>query len=213
MTTFVEIPEYRYKIARRKKVAGVGINDAPYKVTNKKVMCPYYSVWLRMVRRCYVPFKGWEDCTVHNEWHYFMHFRKWMEAQDWKNKCLDKDILVLGNKEYGPNTCVFVSTYVNSIFQKYMENRKMPKGIRFDKNCKKYHARFGTLGINISLGYFSSILEANDAYIKAKAQILADEFKNISDTRVKNGLFNLLVDLNTINKNRIDKMYSSIKSY
>ena len=132
MKKFIEVLASKRNLSQRKLICGIGFNDAPYVITNNGVTCPYYVVWASMINRCYKPAKGWEDCIVCKEWHYFMTFRNWMEIQNWENKYLDKDILVLGNKEYGPNNCVFVSQYLNTMFQRTKE-RKLPKGIRWHK--------------------------------------------------------------------------------
>ncbi len=51
----------------------------------------------------------------------FQHFVCWSREQygyDLSNAswCLDKDILVIGNTEYGPDTCLFVPQEVNKFF-------------------------------------------------------------------------------------------------
>ena len=90
MKEFVEASNNRNK---RKFVCGVGVNDAPYKICNNGLTCPYYKVWLAMINRCYNnKRKIYFDCFVCREWRHFMCFREWMETQDWVNMHLDKDI-------------------------------------------------------------------------------------------------------------------------
>lgn len=111
-------------IKKSKLVYGVGVNDADYPVTqyenSKQVwMCPYYKTWKSMLERAYSnKYKQkqptYQNATVCNEWHSFMNFRSWMMQQDWKDRELDKDILVPGNKVYSPDTCVFVDGVVNN---------------------------------------------------------------------------------------------------
>ena len=201
MKEFIEVSVTRRKL---KLICGVGINDAPYKVRNNGLICPYYTVWATMIQRCYKPWKGWEECVVCKEWHYFMAFRKWMKSQDWKNKYLDKDILVLGNKEYGPNNCIFVSQYINALFQ-HTNNRNLPKGIHWYKPTKKYMVNCHVKsGVNKFLGYYSSLEEANEVYVKVKTQILDEVVKDMTDVRVIDGLYRRLEQLKKENLRKVE---------
>ena len=56
----------------------------------------------------------YKGCSVSEEWLRFSNFKRWMEKQDWDGKQLDKDILFEGNKVYSAETCVFVTSVVNS---------------------------------------------------------------------------------------------------
>lgn len=105
-------------------VYGVGINDADYFVNatrgdGTRWRCPFYKAWKNMLARCYSK-AYWKQqperrgSKVDERWHSFMAFREWMVEQDWKGNHLDKDLLVPGNKNYSPETCVFVSRQVNS---------------------------------------------------------------------------------------------------
>lgn len=121
------------KKTKTKTVVGVGINDADYVTSVRKELpkaggkrrrelvweCPFYRKWLSMLQRCYSPkahikHSTYKDCTVCEEWLTFSNFRKWMITQDWEGKELDKDLLVLGNKVYSPETCSFISERLNS---------------------------------------------------------------------------------------------------
>lgn len=75
-----------------------------------------------LLERCY---RGREqhgnyvDCTAVAEWYNFQNFAKWCYDQkefDEKGWHLDKDILVKGNRVYGPETCCFVPQEINSLF-------------------------------------------------------------------------------------------------
>jgi len=191
-------------VNRRKKIFGVGIIDVPYNIKYKGEYCPYCKVWASMICRCYSKNKRemYVGCTVCDNWLILSNFRRWMEKQDWKNMCLDKDILILGNKEYNPNGCVFVTVYINTMFQNTKHSKKL-KGVQYMKNSGKYRVVVKTK----HLGCYFSLTKANKVYIKAKAKVLADEFKNILDVRIKNGLYKLLLDLNKENKKKI-KVFS-----
>lgn len=108
-------------MARKSKestVYGVGINDADYQVSKGSWICPFYKHWKNMLARCYSPaFQRnqplYVGCTVDPRWHRFSHFKSWMETQDWEGKQLDKDRKVLGNKVYGPDTCLWLTRKEN----------------------------------------------------------------------------------------------------
>lgn len=146
----------------RKLVYGVGINDADYKVELKETIgytengkqirkkiwsCPFYIRWRAMLQRCYSLNYGrncptYAECYVTPEWHYFMNFRAWMEKQDWEGKHLDKDLLVLGNKIYGPENCIFISNQLNAfINEKRISQNNLLPGVSIHKATNKYCAQ------------------------------------------------------------------------
>ena len=116
----------------KKLVCGVGINDADYvdhkyktieadgKMKRRLVwICPFYRSWKGMLERCYSEkyqerYPTYIGCTVSEEWKRFSNFRSWMEKQDWEGMQLDKDLLIEGNKVYSADTCVFVTSMVNT---------------------------------------------------------------------------------------------------
>lgn len=124
MNTFIEIPARKNSLVQRKPIYGVGINDSPYIVTpvidGKKLWCPYYQAWVNMMARCYSDkhkkkYPTYIGCSVIKEWRLFSNFRRWMVTQDWQGKQLDKDILVVGNKVYSPDNCMFVTMETNNL--------------------------------------------------------------------------------------------------
>jgi len=52
---------------------------------------------------------------------------------------------------------------------------KLPKGVRYDD--KKYQARIGLNNKRISLGYFDTVAEASEAYIKKAKELYGDTYK------------------------------------
>ena len=112
-------------LCHRSLVFGVGVNDSDYNVmirkNKKQILCPFYRKWCDMLKRCYS--LKWHKqnptyigCFVCPEWLYFSKFRLWMENQKWKGMELDKDLLVKGNRGYGPDTCCFIPKAINSLF-------------------------------------------------------------------------------------------------
>ena len=155
-------------------VCGVGVNDARYKVNTDGVRCKFYTTWKDMLTRCYskklhARAPTYKTCSVVKEWHSFMNFKRWMEKQDWEGKALDKDILVPGNKEYGPGKCVFVSHETNMLTCTNQAIRgKWPQGVYYDKWAKKYRVEFSRGGKRLRFGRFNDPESASIEYKKVK---------------------------------------------
>jgi hypothetical protein len=102
-----------------------------------------------------------------------------MQKKDWKEKDLDKDILIPGNKEYGPDACMFVDPLINK--QGLIEPRKYigdyAQGVRLserEKGPDKYRAQITRDGKTKNLGTFLTVAAASSAYCKEKADILRE---------------------------------------
>ena len=79
-----------------------------------------YFVWKHMIERCYdanalAHDPSYAGCTVVRDWHNFQNFKKWYEENHKTGLQIDKDILIEGNRVYGPDTCLFVTPKENSI--------------------------------------------------------------------------------------------------
>ena len=62
-----------------------------------------------------------------------------MENQNWEGLELDKDLLVKGNKVYGPDTCCFIPQAINSLFgqgAKRKKNLHLPNCVTLTRNGK-----------------------------------------------------------------------------
>lgn len=150
----------------------MGFNDADYQVTKtvngKKEICPYYSRWHNMLKRCYCQKTlkkrpSYNGCYVCVEWLTFSNFKSWMEKQDWQGKHLDKDILIQGNKCYSPKTCLFVTNEVNNIMKVKLSGI-LCSGVSFCNTSKKYKAYGSSKDKTIGLGSYDSYDEASHAY-------------------------------------------------
>lgn len=170
-------------ILSRKPIYGFGINDAEY-VTERTVhgvryKCPFYSVWHGMLNRCYnlnyqKTSPSYKGCTVCNEWLTFSNFKTWMINQDWKEKQLDKDLLINGNKTYSPNACVFVTQEVNKLFTNYNSKSLLPVGVTYSKKSKMYQANCSRNKKRIHLGTFKTSEIAFNAYKNFKYKLIAE---------------------------------------
>lgn len=184
-----------------KLVYGVGINDADYRVQEKlelpriagkrrqKVLwtCPYYRKWKGMLERCYclkfkVKHPSYDQCLVDDSWHRFSTFKSWMETQPWQNMCLDKDVLLSGNKVYSDKTCAFVPHRVNTILLDAASKRgEFPRGVCYQRAGSDMVNKLASpYRANISdkvkdkypkhLGVYSTVAEAHKAWQVAKAE-------------------------------------------
>lgn len=106
-------------------VYGVGMVGVKYPLQKKE-----YEAWHDMLKRCFnknikEKYATYKEVTCCDEWLLYENFYEWLHNQDnfdkWlneKNWCLDKDILIKGNKIYSPETCCLVPNDVNVLFTK-----------------------------------------------------------------------------------------------
>lgn len=159
-------------------VCGVGINDANYAVSK----CVFYKKWSDMIRRCYAKKRKnisacYDVCEVASDWKRFSVFKSWMELQDYEGLDLDKDLLVSGNKVYGPETCMFIPHEVNVLIA-VKQSGPYPLGVTVDRRDKKLSYRARISGRD--LGYFHHPAIAGKAYNIALGNVLEDEAKKHS---------------------------------
>lgn len=171
------------------RVFGVGILDVDYIVEQwnggNRIVCPYYRVWKNMLQRCYHKPKGsYAGCYVFDGWHRLSEFKLWMEQQDWEGNHLDKDLLVIGNKMYGPETCVFISADLNYFISGNTLDGELPKG--YYKRGSKFIAQGGL--DRSYLGTFNSPEEAHEAWKSNKKKLAEGFLDDISDERIKSAL-------------------------
>lgn len=87
---------------------------------------PSYLLWKNVIQRCYnkkihVYKPEYKDKSVCEEWLNYANFKLWYDEHfiPAKNNQidLDKDLLVQGNTNYSPETCVFLVHYQNLMFE------------------------------------------------------------------------------------------------
>lgn len=154
-------------------IYGFGINDLGRNVTNDQI----YFTWKRMIERCYAgvtleKFPTYEDKYVSQKWKFATKFEEWMSIQQWEGMELDKDLLVLGNKEYNPETCSFVPKRINLVLGISEGKRgEYPLGVcHHNDGPNQYMARSAQKYI----GIFANPMSAHKAWQKAKAQDILD---------------------------------------
>jgi len=182
-------------VRSRRLVYGVGVNDSDY-VTN---VCPYYSVWANALRRCFSTKyqqekPTYQGCTFEESWKTFSVFKAWMEQQDWQGKALDKDLLVQGNKHYGPNTCIFITPALNNLLTLRANDRgAYPVGVSsyVTKGCRYFKASCSLHAQRKTVGTFKTVQEASDCYKAAKLGHIATLAAAEPDPRIKAALLRL----------------------
>jgi len=149
-----------------------------------------------MLERCYSENfvnkqPTYRDCSVCQEWLSFMTFRAWMISQEWEGLELDKDILKVGNKVYGPDTCVFVTRLVNSfILDKKTKQGKYPMGVYEQAASNKYASRCWdySTGKRVHLGNYETPEEAHRAWLAFKLEQAYQLALMQTDVRVSKAL-------------------------
>ena len=198
MAEFVEVEANKRSRESRGLVQGVGVNDSWYmvakRVKGKRVRCPYYIRWEGVLERGYShifkdAYPTYRDVTVCKEWHTFSVFRGWMEQQDWVGKHLDKDIIKPGNKEYGPDTCCFVTGAHNNLLVDSAGRRgEYPKGVSLIRHTGRFKATHSSAEGSKYIGTYDTAEEASEAYRGVKSEIVRKAAQEYACPRVKAGL-------------------------
>lgn len=174
---------------KNKLVRGIGIYEKGLYPTKSKE----YQLWDSMLHRC----EKYVGCTIDPAFIRFQDFATWCQHQiGFKSDRfeLDKDILSMGNKTYGPETCVFVPQQINVMLTHNQRNRGLyPTGVCLYKPTGKYKAAIKIDGVTTHIGYYDTPESAQAAYqttklieIRRQAQNYADRI----DPRAYNALMN-----------------------
>lgn len=168
---------------RMKLVHGVGINDLRVGAQD-----PCYVVWKSMIGRCFglkvkVNQPTYDAVYCVDAWKTFSVFKEWMVAQQYEGKQLDKDLLVPGNRIYGPAYCLFVTPEVNTAVKgDYSKASDLPRGV--NRNGKKFSGEFQKR----HLGTFETSEDAHNSYLQARNQWFKALAATQTDFRVRNAL-------------------------
>lgn len=198
-----------------KSVYNIGyIGEGKYKTRENNKITNRYSIWRNMLERCYDEthrdrYKAYKDCVVCEEWHNYQNFSQWYEDNFYQIKnevmCLDKDILVKGNKLYSPSTCIFVSQRINLLFTKCDKSRgDYPIGVNYHKKKKKYQANcsiYDTVSQKPKRKYLGSYIfpqQAYEIYKKFKEKYIkqvANEYRDKIPDKLYDALYRYEVDI------------------
>lgn len=167
-----------------------------------------YDHWLSLLSRCYNPkmharIAAYKDCEVCEVWLNFQHFSAWFYEQVREpGFALDKDILVKGNRMYGPDQCAFVPQQINNLFEKRKAERgKYPIGVYYARDCTRNpfvsRCNDGT-GRTVHLGCFATPEAAFSVYKEFKERLIremAEKYKGRIDERVYDAMMNYEVEI------------------
>jgi hypothetical protein len=172
-------------IAKRKPVHGVGVNDVHYAsqpiVNGKQIKDPAYRSWVNMLKRSYnqkyhEAHPTYSDVTVCKEWHSFSEFRAWWLANYRDGFQCDKDLLVVGNREYGPESCIYIPCWLNSFTTDSGASRgELPIGVSFCNQTGRYKSECSNpiTGKRHNIGRFNAPESAHSAWLKCKLELAA----------------------------------------
>ena len=211
-TTYKHFENGEIKSHFTPSVCGVGIIGNEKTKDENGETIKSYSVWTSMLKRCYSDKyqknrPTYKVCCVCEEWLNYSNFKKWFNDNyyeiDGEQMCLDKDILMKGNKTYSPNTCVFVPQNINTLFVKCNKARgELPIGVSFRKDKNKYQAQCNIL-INGKrqkkfLGLYNTIDDAFKVYKEFKEvniKQMADYYKDKIPNKLYEAMYNYKVEI------------------
>lgn len=186
-------PANNYSVSFRKPLFGIGINDVNYRISprieGKQLKCYAYQTWVGMLERVYdekqrKDYPTYGDVVVCEEWLTFSNFREWFIENHIDNYQIDKDLLVIGNKIYSPDTCIYTPSWLNSFTIDVGSRRGNYKiGVSWDSTKQKFLSRCShpKTKIQSTLGRFDNEEQAYLAWLNRKLEI-ALELKYEMDT-------------------------------
>lgn len=189
-------PSNTMSVAMRGKIYGVARNDSSYRtqvvVGGFKFTDPCYRQWSHMLQRALCgKYKArqstYEFVSVCDEWLTFSNFMEWWESNKIMSHELDKDLIFYGNKNYSPESCVFVPRWLNQFTLLRGRGRGChPVGVSFSTNAKKYEAYCNNpiTRKKEHLGLFDSHELAHNAWLRKKiewADILRPKMDEIDE--------------------------------
>jgi hypothetical protein len=128
-------------------IYGIGYLGSGFNKTGGRKVTPEYSTWYSMFNRSYSEVyhtkkPTYAGCTVNADWHCFDDFISWSSTAvgwDLEDSQIDKDLLLKGNKEYGPEYCVMLPRKLNMLIVNRVGGRgDYPLGVHFDTDRNKY---------------------------------------------------------------------------
>lgn len=164
-----------------------------------------YRVWYSMNYRCAKAsqerFRTYIGCTVNEYFYDEDYFHEWWGRQIGADKVgweLDKDILIKGNKEYGPDTCVLVPVEINLLVNVTKGKRDLPLGVHYHTKDRVFKA---SVANGIQTKYLGSFTNAEDAFecFKVAKEVrikeVAEKWKDEIDPRVYEALINWTIEV------------------
>lgn len=197
-------------------VEGVGyLGVGCYKVSVGGKHTKEYRVWKNMLYRSYnkefqICNPTYAGCSVDKDWHNFQNFAAWYTSHKnygKKDYQMDKDLKIIPNKVYSPDTCDIIPSQINSLLLNSVDRRgSYIVGVSFNKSAGRYNSYCCILledgeSKNKNLGYFNTEQEAFFAYKKAKeknVKRVANLYKDEICIEIYNNLMNWAVPVHSI---------------
>lgn len=168
-----------------------------------------YSTWTKMLERCYCEniklrekSPTYYDCTVSEEFFNFQNFANWYtkeinkilsklkDFEQLPKLCVDKDLLIEGNRIYSQENCLLIPFEINNMFCTIKKTDNLPLGVSYldsRNSFKKYFANVRFEKGKKLAKYFESATEAEDYHNYHKEIFVhqqAEKFKHILDERL-----------------------------
>lgn len=135
-------------------------------------------MWGKMLARCYCPLTqekkpSYVGCSVDERFLNFQEFAAWASRQvgvdlGWQ---LDKDILVIGNRVYGPDTCVMAPPELNKAMRRVaIKKDGLPIGVTLTQKGKPYRSVVRLNNDRLDLGRYDTIEQAYLVHLEAKCR-------------------------------------------
>jgi hypothetical protein len=164
----------------------------------------FYNIWKGMIARCYDDKElfrrpSYIGCTVDSFFLNFQNFARWCESNYVYGFKIDKDILIKGNKIYGPQTCCFVPSEINGLFVLSTKKRgNYPLGVS-KSEYNKFVVNASIENQRVYLGSYDCQIDAFNVYKNHKEnriKFLANKHKSEITTECYNALINWTIDIN-----------------
>ena len=170
-----------------------------FEATIKGKDTPVYVKWHSMLQRAYCPlykekFPTYKNVTVVADWHNFQNFAGWVDSQsvkDIKNYDLDKDLKIIGNKEYSAEACTFVPAAINGALIGCATGESGVAGVYWREHG--YQVMVGRFGKRANVGFHKDINVAASMYWNAKADYL-NELANLYVDSLPTETYNLVIN-------------------
>lgn len=174
------------------------VGEGKYKSTENRKGTYIYNAWIRMLERSKnkkfkEKFPAYKDVDCCDEWLCFQNFAEWYEENYYEvngqSMEVDKDWLHQGNKIYCPEFCSVVPSIINSCLLTHEKTKgNLPIGIS-KTTGNKYKARISIEGKRKDLGVYVDLIDALNAYKKAKidyVKYLANKYRGVLPKKVYN---------------------------
>ena len=167
-----------------------------------------YGHWVKLLDRVYnlenkhsASNRTYKGCTIDESWHNFQNFCEWTITQKyWQepDACLDKDLIVEGNKHYSSDTCCYLHNNINVFISGCkVSDAGLPRGVNRIKPKTSgskvgYVARCYFKSDREYLGYFNTVEQAFAAYSTRKKAVALDLCRRYSGLISETALNSLL---------------------